>query len=91
MKPNTVNTKGNTQEEVKNKFDFVFGKKNYILMIVGLLFMVVGYLCLVGGGSNDPNVFNDAIFSARRMVMAPILIIVGLVVEVFTIMIKGDK
>jgi hypothetical protein len=91
MKPNTVNTKGNTQEEVKNKFDFVFGKKNYILMIVGLLFMVVGYLCLVGGGSNDPNVFNDAIFSARRMVMAPILIIVGLVVEVFAIMIKGDK
>ena len=91
MKPSTVNTKGNTQEEVKNKFDFVFGKKNYILMIVGLLFMVVGYLCLVGGGSNDPNVFNDAIFSARRMVMAPILIIVGLVVEVFAIMIKGDK
>ena len=91
MKPSTVNTKGNTQEEVKNKFDFVFGKKNYILMIVGLLFMVVGYLCLVGGGSNDPNVFNDAIFSARRMVMAPILIIVGLVVEVFAIMIKGVK
>ena len=65
MKPNTVNTKGNTQEEVKSKFDFVFGKKNYVLMIAGLLVMVIGYLCLVGGGSDDPNVFNDAIFSTR--------------------------
>ena len=60
-------------------------------MIAGLLVMVIGYLCLVGGGSDDPNVFNDAIFSTRRMVVAPILIIVGLVVEVFAIMIKGDK
>ena len=91
MKPNTVNTKGNTQEEVKSKSDFVFEKKNYVLMIAGLLVMVIGYLCLVGGGSEDPNVFNDAIFSTRRMVVAPILIIAGLVIEVFAIMIKDGK
>ena len=91
MKSNTVNTKGNNQEEVNNKFDFVFGKKNYILMLVGVVVMAVGYLCLIGGGSEDPNVFNDAIFSARRMIVAPILIISGLVIEVFAIMIKGDK
>ncbi len=91
MKSNTVNTKGNNQEEVNNKFDFVFGKKNYILMLVGVVVMAVGYLCLIGGGSEDPNVFNDAIFSARRMIVAPILIIAGLVIEVFAIMIKGDK
>ena len=91
MKSNTVNTKGNNQEEVNNKFDFVFGKKNYILMLAGVVVMAVGYLCLIGGGSEDPNVFNDAIFSARRMIVAPILIIAGLVIEVFAIMIKGDK
>lgn len=91
MKSNTVNTKGNNQEEVNNKFDFVFGKKNYILMLVGVVVMAVGYLCLIGGGSEDPNVFNDAIFSVRRMIVAPILIIAGLVIEVFAIMIKGDK
>lgn len=91
MKSNTVNTKGNNQEEVNNKFDFVFGKKNYILMLVGVVVMAVGYLCLIGGGSEDPNVFNDAIFSSRRMIVAPILIIAGLVIEVFAIMIKGDK
>lgn len=91
MKSNTVNTKGNNQEEVNNKFDFVFGKKNYILMLVGVVVIAVGYLCLIGGGSEDPNVFNDAIFSARRMIVAPILIIAGLVIEVFAIMIKGDK
>lgn len=91
MKSNTVNTKGNNQEEVNNKFDFVFGKKNYILMLVGVVVMAVGYLCLIGGGSEDPNVFNDAIFSTRRMVVAPILIIAGLVIEVFAIMIKDGK
>ena len=91
MKSNTVNTKGNNQEEANNKFDFVFGKKNYILMLVGVVVIAVGYLCLIGGGSEDPNVFNDAIFSARRMIVAPILIIAGLVIEVFAIMIKGDK
>ena len=91
MKPNTVNTKGNNQEEVNNKFDFVFGKKNYILMIIGIVVMGIGYLCLIGGGSEDPNIFNDAIFSTRRMVVAPILIIAGLVIEVFAIMVKGEK
>ena len=60
-------------------------------MIAGLLVMVIGYLCLVGGGSEDPNMFNDAIFSTRRMVVAPILIIAGLVIEVFAIMIKDGK
>ena len=91
MKPNTVNTKGNNQEEVNNKFDFVFGEKNYILMIIGIVVMGIGYLCLIGGGSEDPNIFNDAIFSTRRMVVAPILIIAGLVIEVFAIMVKGEK
>jgi len=78
----------NMQEESKSKFDFVFGKNNYILMIVGVVVMVIGYLCLVGGGSDNPNEFNDAIFSARRMVVAPLLIIAGLVIEIFSIMIK---
>ena len=68
MKPNTVNTKGNNQEEVNNKFDFVFGKKNYILMIIGIVVMGIGYLCLIGGGSEDPNIFNDAIYVKEQII-----------------------
>ena len=60
-------------------------------MIIGIVVMGIGYLCLIGGGSEDPNIFNDAIFSTRRMVVAPILIIAGLVIEVFAIMVKGEK
>jgi hypothetical protein len=53
--------------------------------------MAIGYLCLIGGGSDDPNVFNESIFSVRRMYVAPILIILGLIVEVFAIMVRSNK
>lgn len=89
MKLNTMKHNENSQEETNSKFNFVFGRNNYILMIVGVVVMLIGYLCLIGGGSDNPNEFNDAIFSARRMVVAPLLIIAGLIIEIFSIMIKN--
>lgn len=73
------------------KQTFVFGKKNYILMVVGAVLMTVGYLLMIGGGSNDPEVFNEEIFSAQRLTWAPIFILAGLLVEVFAIMSKPDN
>ncbi len=55
-------------------------------MIAGLLVMVAGFLLLSGGGSKDPNVFNEAMFDWRRLVAAPIVIIAGIVVEIIAIM-----
>ena len=55
-------------------------------MIAGVLVMVAGFLLLSGGGSDDPQVFNYALFDWRRLVAAPIVIIAGIVVEIVAIM-----
>lgn len=68
---------------------FVFERKNYMMLISGIVLMVIGYILMSGGGSDDPNVFNPEIFSFRRIVLAPIFILAGLLIEVFAIMVKG--
>ena len=61
------------------------------LMIGGLLVMAAGFILLAGGGSDDPQVFNDAMFDFRRLVAAPIVIVAGIVVEVVAIMRRPGK
>ncbi len=68
--------------------DFAFGKQNYILIAVGTALAVLGYILMSGGGSDDPTVFSEELFSFRRMYVAPILILVGLVVVGWGIMKK---
>ena len=63
----------------ENKGFFALPKKSLIWMIVGFLVMVAGYLLLCGGGSQDPSAFSPEIFSFRRLVLAPIVIIAGAV------------
>jgi len=70
------------------KTDFAFGKENYILLLVGLAFIVVGFILMAGGGSEDPNVFNEEIFSTRRITIAPIVVLTGFIIEIFAIMRK---
>ena len=55
-------------------------------LLVGLLVMISGYILMTGGGSDDPQVFNYAMFDFRRMVAAPVVIILGIVIEVVAIM-----
>jgi hypothetical protein len=71
--------------------DLAFDRKNYMLLIIGLVLLFLGFLLMIGGGSDDPNVFNEKIFSFRRITLAPILIIAGFVVEIFAIMKKPNK
>ncbi|HAD96743.1 MAG TPA: DUF3098 domain-containing protein [Cryomorphaceae bacterium] len=68
------------------KQTFVFEKRNYIMMIAGIALMIIGYLLMIGGGSENPEVFNPEIFAPRRVTWAPILIMIGLLVEIFAIM-----
>ena len=56
------------------------------LLLVGLIVMISGYILMTGGGSDDPQVFNYAMFDFRRMVAAPVVIILGIVIEVVAIM-----
>ncbi|MBO4646491.1 MAG: DUF3098 domain-containing protein [Bacteroidales bacterium] len=64
----------------------LFRKTNYILMIAGAVVLAIGYIALTGGGSDNPEKFSESLFDTRRMVVAPILIVLGLVTEIFAIM-----
>jgi len=55
-------------------------------LLVGLVVMVSGYVLMAGGGSSDPEVFNYAMFDFRRMVAAPIVIVLGIIIEIVAIM-----
>ncbi len=55
-------------------------------LLVGLLVMVSGYILMSGGGSDDPQVFNYAMFDFRRLVVAPLVIILGIIIEIVAIM-----
>ena len=67
---------------------FAFGKENYRLLLIGLVVILVGFLLMIGGGSDDPNVFSEDIFSFRRMTLAPILVLAGYAIEIYAIMKK---
>jgi heme/copper-type cytochrome/quinol oxidase subunit 2 len=77
------------QVKKEHQFGFVFTKINLYIMFVGIAFLVLGYLLMVGGKSNDPAVFSDAIFNTQRLVVAPILLVIGFVIEIFAIMYRS--
>lgn len=68
-----------------------FGRDNYLWVIIGLIFLLVGFLLMIGGGSDNPDVFNEAIFSFRRITLAPILVLVGFCIEFYAIMKKSKN
>ena len=71
----------------KKEENVLFTKDNYKWMLIGLVLIALGMILMVGGKSPDPNVFNESeIYGFRRITLAPILIIAGLVVQVYAIM-----
>jgi len=67
---------------------FALGKENYKLMAIGFVIIVIGFILVAGGGSDDPNVFNPDIFNFRRLTVAPIVLLFGFVFEIYAIMKK---
>ncbi len=63
-----------------------FLKKNYILLAIGFAIIVLGFLLMVGGDAPTPDSFNENIFSWRRITLAPIVVVVGFVFEIYAIM-----
>lgn len=74
-------------KNVQNK-DFAVSRKGQMLLLAGFLVIVAGLILMIGGGSDDREVFNYAMFDFRRLVAAPIVIVAGIVVEVVAIMRK---
>ncbi|MEM8999364.1 MAG: DUF3098 domain-containing protein [Bacteroidota bacterium] len=75
----------------KQKPVFVFQKKNYTFLFIGLAFIALGFILMSGGGSDDPNVFNPEIYSFRRIRLAPTLVLIGLGIQVYAILLNPDK
>tara|TARA_Y100000389_G_scaffold102756_1_gene99600 strand:- start:1478 stop:1723 length:246 start_codon:yes stop_codon:yes gene_type:complete len=72
----------------KNTEDFIFEKKNFQVMLIGILFIAVGFVLMSGGGSEDPNVFNPEIYNFRRIRLAPTLVLIGFGIQVYAILLK---
>ena len=78
-----MSTEKNTSKPV-----FLFGKKNYLFMFIGLAFIALGFIFMAGGGSNDPTIFNEAMYDFQRIRLAPTLVIIGLGIEIYAILLN---
>ncbi|MDA9254291.1 DUF3098 domain-containing protein [Flavobacteriaceae bacterium] len=81
-----MSTEKNTSKPV-----FLFGKKNYLFMFIGLAFIALGFIFMAGGGSNDPTIFNEAMYDFQRIRLAPTLVIIGLGIEIYAILLNPKK
>ena len=89
---NSAPAKGHPALSEEKKKQFALGPKNYKLMLIGFAVIVLGFILMVGGGSDDPvHVFNWEMFSFRRITLAPILVLAGFAFEVYAIMKKPKK
>ncbi len=77
-----------TKKSKKEDTGFALGKENYRLMAIGFGIIVIGFLLMLGGKSEDPNEFSEAIFSFRRITLAPVIVLAGFVFEIWAIMKK---
>ena len=73
-----------------NKPEFLFDKINYKILLIGLAVIALGFILMSGGGSEDPNVFNEEIFSFRRIRLAPAVVLLGFGITIYSIL-KNPK
>ncbi|MDL2227949.1 DUF3098 domain-containing protein [Bacteroidales bacterium OttesenSCG-928-K03] len=87
-----MNKKQQTKEVTQNtEKKVIFQKTNYILFFVGLAVLILGFVLMIGGGSDDPDVFNEKMFGFQRLTLAPLLLILGFAIEFFAIFYKAKK
>ncbi|TJY37986.1 DUF3098 domain-containing protein [Pontimicrobium aquaticum] len=82
---------GEQKRKQDSKSNFLFGKKNYKFMLIGIIFIAVGFILMSGGGSDDPNVFDESIFNWRRIRLAPTLVLIGFGIQIYAILLNPDK
>ena len=67
---------------MKHHSTSIFGKKNYLIMGIGLAVIAIGFILMSGGGSDNPAVFDASIFNFRRIHLAPALVLIGFAIEI---------
>ncbi len=85
-------------KSVDSKFTFLFGKKNYMFMALGVVVILLGFLLMMGPDANtrpdgnfDPNYWNEGIFSWRRIRLAPFVVLLGFAIEIYAILLNPNK
>ena len=78
-------------ESTDNQKVMLFGKQNFIILLIGIALLAFGFILMLGGGSNDPDVFNEKMFDFQRITLSTILVLAGFVVEIVAIFWKGKK
>jgi Protein of unknown function (DUF3098) len=81
----------NDNMENNNKPQFLFEKENYKFLLIGIAVIAIGFILMSGGGSDDPKVFNEEIFSFRRIRLAPTVVLIGFGITIFSIFKKSKK
>jgi len=83
MKMNYIN---NLMQKSNKNSKFAFTKNNYIILGIGLLFIIIGLFLMQGGGSDDPSKINPELLGTRRITLAPIVVILGFIINIFGIL-----
>ena len=91
MAKEITKAKTKTPEAADDQKAMPFGKQNYIIVLIGIALLALGFILMLGGGSNDPDVFNEKMFDFQHITLSTILILAGFVVEIVAIFWKGKK
>ncbi len=83
-------SKKNKNDQKPTK-EFIFQKKNYLFLFIGIIFIALGFILMSGGGSDDPEVFNPDIYNFRRIRLAPTLVLIGLGIQIYAILLNPNK
>jgi hypothetical protein len=75
----------------EQKPDFLFEKVNYKLLLIGIAVITLGFILMSGGGSDDPKVFSEDVFSFRRIRLAPTVVLIGFGITIYSIFKKSTK
>lgn len=86
-----MSKKSRKPQEQTPRAEFIFQRRNYIFMFIGIGCMALGFILMSGGGSDDPAVFNPDIYNFRRIRIAPTLVLIGLAIEVYAILLNPHK
>ena len=73
------------------KKDYLFNKRRYRFLILSILIIGIGFVLMSGGESTDPDIFNNEIYNFRRIRLAPLMVVLGFVLCIFSILYKDKK
>jgi uncharacterized BrkB/YihY/UPF0761 family membrane protein len=77
-----------SKRETEKKTEMALEKQNYLLLAIAFIFVIIGFFLMMGGKSENPEVFNDGIYNFRRITLAPIVVLFGFLFGIYSIMKK---